>query len=506
MGFGLAGSTVALSIDQAIDYTPPKPSLRDRFSHLSEIAHDIDWIPDLGTQIGSFTWFRGLATLSLLCGSAIALSPGFKALPGAVPVPLSGDAWEESRAQSIAPLAWGSDTGRRMASNDLVVSLNTTPERPTIDVTATLGQGDGFARLLERNGVGGSEARKIASMVSGVTSLGDIQPGTVMSLTLGERPSRDMARPVEYLAFRANFGMKLAFRRSGGALQMQRIPVAIDRTPLRLQGRIGDSLYRSARAAGVPAKAVAAYIQAIASKDLLNAAQSDARYDIIVEHARAETGETQVGKLLYAGLIAGNRQARLLQWTIGGRTEWYEASGVGQKRGGMTQPVQGARMSSGFGMRFHPILGYSRFHRGVDFAAVHGTPIRAVTDGVVAMAGRNGGNGNYVRLSHSGTLGSSYSHMSRIVVTPGMRVAQGQLLGYVGSTGLSTGPHLHFEVYRNGAAVNPRTVTFESRSLLSGAELAAFQSRLNAMLSIPVAGAQQMAAAPVAAGSQRLSR
>ncbi len=506
MGFGLAGSTVSLSIDQAIDYTPPKPSLKDRFSHLTDIARDIDWVPDLGTQIGSPTWFRGLMSLSLLCGSAIALSPGFKALPGHVPAPLVGNAWDESRAQSIAPLAWGSDTGRRMASNDLVVPLNTTPERPTIDVSATLGQGDGFARVLERNGVGASEARKVASMVAGVTSLTEIQPGTVMSLTLGPRPSRDMARPLEYLAFRANFGMQLAFSRSGGALQMQRIPIAIDRTPLRLQGRIGDSLYRSARAAGVPAKAVEAYIHAIASKDLLNAAQSDARYDIIVEHARAETGETQVGKLLYAGLTAGNRQARLLQWTIGGRTEWYEASGVGQKRGGMTQPVRGARMSSGFGMRFHPILGYSRFHRGVDFAAVHGTPIVAVTDGVVAMAGRHGGNGNYVRLTHSGTLGTSYSHMSRIVVAPGARVAQGQLLGYVGSTGLSTGPHLHFEVYRNGAAVNPRTVNFESRSLLSGPELAAFRSRLNAMLGIPVAGAQLASVAPVSAGRQRLSR
>jgi murein DD-endopeptidase MepM/ murein hydrolase activator NlpD len=505
MGFGLAGSTVALSLDQAIDYTPPKPTLADRMTRLRDRSHDFDWVPDLGSEIGSRTWLRGVTTCALLCGTAVALSPGFKSLPGSVPAPLVGEAWEESRAQGIAPLAWGADTGRRMASNDMVVALNTTPERPTIDMTLTLGQGDGFARVLERNGVGSSEARKVASMVSGVTNLGDIQPGTVMSMTLGQRTSRDVARPIEYLAFRARFDMKLAIRRNGGALSLQRIPIAIDNTPLRIQGRVGDSLYMSARAAGVPAKAVEGYIRAIASKGLLNAARSDARYDIIVEHARAETGEVQVGKLLYAGLIVGNRQARLLQWTIGGRTEWYEASGVGEKRGGMVQPVANARMSSGFGMRFHPILGYGRFHRGVDYAAVHGTPIRAVTDGLIAFAGRNAGYGNHVRISHSGNLGTSYSHLSRIMVAPGSRVAQGQLIGYVGSTGLSTGPHLHFEVYRNGAPVNPRSVAFESRSLLSGQELAIFRARLNAMLNIPVAG-QLTATAPATAGPQRLSR
>jgi murein DD-endopeptidase MepM/ murein hydrolase activator NlpD len=172
----------------------------------------------------------------------------------------------------------------------------------------------------------------------------------------------------------------------------------------------------------------------------------------------------------------------------------------------MTQPVANARVSSGFGMRMHPILGYSRFHKGMDFAAVHGTPVRAVTDGMVAIAGRHGGNGNFVRLSHSAALGTSYSHLSRIAVSPGSYVRQGQVIGYVGSTGLSTGPHLHFEVYRNGAPVNPRMVSFESRSLLSGQELALFRARLNAMLSIPVAGQSSTASNSSQFGMQKLSR
>jgi murein DD-endopeptidase MepM/ murein hydrolase activator NlpD len=507
-GFGSSGSTGALSLDQAIGFQSGKSGWADRIAHVRDSARDLELVPDLGSEIGSLTWFRGFATCAALCATAIAFTPKIEPLEGAIVAPLSGDAWEETRAQGIAPLAWGSDTGRRMASNDMVEMLATSPERPTIDVTATLGQGDGFARVLERNGVGGVEARKIASMVAGVTSLGGIAPGTVMSMTLGERPSKDMPRPLEYLAFRARFDMKLAIRRSGGALAMQKLPIAIDNSPLRIRGRVTNGLYLSARSAGAPAKAVEAYIKALASKDMLNSAmQRGAEFDFIVEQARAETGEAKHGKLLYAGLNTDNRNIRLLQWTIDGRTEWFEASGVGQSRPGMTQPVANARMSSGFGMRFHPILGYGKFHKGMDFAAVHGTPVHAVTTGIVAFAGRNAGYGNHIRLTHSATLGSSYSHLSRIAVAPGTRVAQGQVIGYVGSTGLSTGPHLHFEVYRNGVAVNPRGVSFASRSLLSGQELALFRARLGAMLSIPVSGAQTASAIyPAPAGGSKLSK
>jgi murein DD-endopeptidase MepM/ murein hydrolase activator NlpD len=127
-------------------------------------------------------------------------------------------------------------------------------------------------------------------------------------------------------------------------------------------------------------------------------------------------------------------------------------------------------------------------HRGIDFGAPHGSPIRAATDGIVNFAGRNRGNGNYIRLNHAGNIGSSYSHLSRIAVAPGARVLQGQVIGYVGSTGLSTGPHLHFEVYKNGQAVNPKSVSFQSSSLLEGRELAAFRNRLKSLVSLPVSG------------------
>jgi murein DD-endopeptidase MepM/ murein hydrolase activator NlpD len=180
----------------------------------------------------------------------------------------------------------------------------------------------------------------------------------------------------------------------------------------------------------------------------------------------------------------------MMQWAKDGAQQWFEAAGVGRQTGGMIQPVPGA-VSSGFGMRMHPILGYSRMHRGIDFRASYGTPILAVSDGRVAFAGWHGGHGRAVAINHGGGLGTMYAHMSRIAVAPGTAVRRGQVIGYVGSTGLSTGPHLHFEVLRNGAAVDPRAVRFTQRPQLEGAELANFRARLRTLLGTRIGAVQQ---------------
>jgi murein DD-endopeptidase MepM/ murein hydrolase activator NlpD len=225
------------------------------------------------------------------------------------------------------------------------------------------------------------------------------------------------------------------------------------------------------------------------------------RFDIILEHRRAATGESETGQLLYAGLDrAGGKDINMLQWTQGGRTEWFEASGVGKQSGILQRPVPGT-VSSNFGMRFHPILGYTRMHKGLDFRAGYGTPILAVADGRVAGAGWAGGYGQQVQLAHSGGLVSTYSHMSRIAARAGSNVRQGQVIGYVGSTGLATGPHLHYELHRNGVAINPASVRFVTRATLSGPDLAAFRARLRNLLAIRsgAATATRMASAPAKA-------
>jgi murein DD-endopeptidase MepM/ murein hydrolase activator NlpD len=146
-------------------------------------------------------------------------------------------------------------------------------------------------------------------------------------------------------------------------------------------------------------------------------------------------------------------------------------------------PVAG-RITSGFGMRYHPILHYERFHAGLDFGAPYGSPIVAAANGQVVAAGWAGGYGNEVQISHGGGVVTLYGHMSGIVARPGEAVRQGQVIGYVGSTGLSTGPHLHFEVKVDGRAVNPLDVRLQTRSEISSADEAAFKARLKQMQSI----------------------
>jgi murein DD-endopeptidase MepM/ murein hydrolase activator NlpD len=318
-------------------------------------------------------------------------------------------------------------------------------------------------------------------------------------MILGRRPNRNVARPLERLTVRARLELALELNREGGALTVKRIPIAVDNTPLRIRGVVGGSLYRAARAAGADPSTIQAYLKVLATR--LNVGSdvgSDDQFDIIVAHRRAATGENEVGQLLFAGLDrARGTDINMLKWAQGDQQQWFEASGVGERRGVLAAPVSGARLSSSYGLRFHPILGYRRMHAGMDFAASYGSPIYAVTDGRVSYAGWHGGHGKYVRLEHSGGIGSGYAHMSRVAVAAGQMVRRGQVIGYVGSTGLSTGPHLHYELYRGGATVNPNSIKFTQVAQLSGAALNAFRARLAELQRLPV-GFSKPAAAPVA--------
>lgn len=431
---------------------------------------------DLARGVGSRRWLGGAAALTGLSAIALSAWPEFSPLEAAPAMEMTEGVRDEFRSQMIMPLALGADSGRHMGPTAAVSPLEAAPERPRLDLVATLTQGDGFVRMLERAGVGTAEAENVAKMVAEIVPLSEVEAGTRVDITLGRRLSPDAPRPLDALSFRARFDLQLAVERRDGRLLVDPQQIRVDATPLRLRGTVGSSLYRSARAVGVPAHAVQQYLKALGTEVDLNRLGSADEFDMVVDYKRAATGEVEAGQLLYAGLLRDGKPVKqLMRWGKDGR--FYEASGVGEQREGLIAPVPG-RKSSPYGMRRHPILGYKRMHRGLDFKASYGQPIYAVTDGKVQRAGRNGGHGNYVRLSHSGGLATGYSHMSRISVKPGQRVERGQVIGYVGSTGLSTGPHLHYEMYRNGETVDPSSVRFVTRAQLSGRELANFKARM----------------------------
>jgi murein DD-endopeptidase MepM/ murein hydrolase activator NlpD len=462
----------------------------------------IDLAPDLAEDIGSRRWLRGLGTMVSLGAVALALWPDITPLEARPAMPEGEAIRSELRSQMILPLALGADSGRRMGPTAAVIPLKSAPERPQIQMVVTLAPGDSFASMLRRAGVAGDDIDRAAALVGQAVAVGDIQPGTQMDLILGRRTAPGQPRPLDSLSFRARFDLALELTRPGvgqsnpdgtpvipsGPLALIRNPIRVDDTPLRVRGTVGTSLYRSMRAAGVPASAVQEYLKALdAQIDMEREVRPSDEFDIILAYRRAATGERQAGQLLYAGVDrAGRPKTQLMRWGSDGR--FYEASGVGEQRRGLLAPVPGA-LTSGFGMRRHPILGYMRMHAGIDFRASYGTPIVAVTDGRVTSAGRAGGCGIAVRLEHGGGLSTRYCHMSRMAVAPGMSVRRGQVIGYVGSTGLSTGPHLHYEMYRGGRMVNPASVQFVSRALLSGTQLIDFQRQLIKLKQVEVGAA-----------------
>lgn len=495
--FGAAGVTAV-----APSAVLGRPATRFAFNWRSLDISELDLVVDLGDNIGTRTWWRGLATLVLLSVATIKIGTLPMAIPAAVPPEFTAEQLALAAPSAIAPLALGGTTGLDVPASKRVVRLAEPPERPRIEVVARLGRSDTLAGAFRRAGVSASEVATLVDLIDGETDLKSLKPGTGFDLVLGRRPNKSVPRPLESLAFRAAFDLKLEVNRAAdGSLALKRIPIAVDDTPLRVVGRVNGSLYKSARAAGVPARIVAEYIKLMSyGLDFQRDVKGRDTFDIVVEHRRAETGETETGRLIYAGLDQGKRQIELMRWDpASDREQFFNADGSSAKKGLMKTPVDGARMSSGFGMRLHPILGYSRLHKGVDFAAGTGTPIMAAASGTVVYAGVYRGYGNHVRIRHANGIETTYSHMSRFGKggRVGARVEQGQVIGYVGSTGMSTGPHLHYEVYLKGRPVNPRGAKLPFGVQLAGGDLSRFKAQMSRMRSLKTQsiGSEQVAEA-----------
>ena len=446
---------------------------------------------DLGDAIGSRGWWLCFAACTALCGTALWLGAHIMPIPQPARTQLTPAQREMIRPQAIAPLARGGSSGATpIANTRLVEPLAEAPERPRLELTARLNGRDSFEAVLRRAGVGKADIAAVVALVRPLANLGSLPGGTDMDLVLGRRDTRSMPRPLELLGFRAAFDLRLAVSRQGDALVVRRIPIAVDSTPLRVQGLVGSSIERSLRGAGIPARLASDYVKTMRyAVDFQHGVGKRDRFDIVIEQDKAETGEIRHGGLLFAGMArAGKDPIEIGRWNIGNRAEYFRSGGESVKKGLMRTPVNGARLTSGFGMRFHPLLAYSRMHQGVDFGAAWGSPILAAANGVVAFAGRHGGHGNYVLLKHSKELNTGYAHMSRFAVRSGQAVSQGQVIGYVGSTGLSTGPHLHYEAWLRGRPVNPMQLKFIGGSQLSGNDLGQFMAQMNRWRSTAASG------------------
>jgi murein DD-endopeptidase MepM/ murein hydrolase activator NlpD len=345
--------------------------------------------------------------------------------------------------------------------------------------TVEVARGDTLTGILVENGIDDGEARSAVAALSSVYEPTSIRAGQNVTLTFAPEGS-----PLVSIALTPSAERDvLVTRAADGSFAVEDNVKVLTAVEKRARGRIDGSLYASVMAAGVPEAVVVDLIHIYSyDVDFQREVKSGDAFDILYTHYLDETGAAiKGGDIQYAELTLGREKKPLYRFTTADNdTDYYTPRAVSGKRQLMRTPVDGARLSSKFGLRRHPVLGYTKMHKGVDFAAPKGTPVMASGNGVVKMARWHGGYGNFIELTHTNSYSTGYGHLSRIArgIRPGVRVRQGQVIAYVGSTGRSTGPHLHYEVMLKSKQINPMGVKLPTGRELTGKDLIAFQANL----------------------------
>ncbi|HVV34230.1 MAG TPA: peptidoglycan DD-metalloendopeptidase family protein [Vitreimonas sp.] len=338
-----------------------------------------------------------------------------------------------------------------------------------------VGDRETFAALLSRAGVSPQDSGAALSALSKVYNPARVQPNQVINVYF----SRDGANPrLTGLAFRSEPGASVTADRTDTGFTARELQMPLSFEIARISAPVENGLYATALKRGATEHEINSLADAFAyDVDFQRDVRPGDHFELVFERFYDDQGHTvRTGDMLFISLETRNGSRAFYQFLAPGDSQptWYDADGNSAQRFLMKTPVNGARLSSAFGVRIHPVLGYSMMHRGVDFAAAIGTPILAAGDGTVERAGPFSTYGNYVKLRHANGYETAYAHMSRVAVRAGARVRQGQIIGYVGETGRATGPHLHYEVLRGGQQVNPMSLRVPNGRNLTGRALELF--------------------------------
>jgi murein DD-endopeptidase MepM/ murein hydrolase activator NlpD len=400
-------------------------------------------------------------------------SVGAIALPGAVLPRRAGDMEPEIHRGTDAPFFLPPDSKPMEDLGEApVLSGN---HRLTLEIKP----GDTLMNVLVNKGVPRSDAHQAISVLSDVYDPRHIRPGQELTLTFG--PGGFDSGAFQAASFNVSYDSMVEVRREADGFTADTIVKPTVTRPARAEGRIDSSLMQAGIDAGVPASVMIEMIRIYSfDVDFQRDIQKGDSFEVMYERLFDEDGApVHDGAVRYAALTLSGKTYRLYLFEgEDGARDYFNEKGASVRKALLRTPVDGARISSTFGKRRHPILGYTKMHKGTDFAAPSGTPIMAAGDGVVEKAGRNGGYGNYIRIRHNGTYKTAYAHLSKFArgVRAGSRVRQGDIIGYVGTTGRSTGPHLHYEVLIENKQVNPMNVRMPAGRTLAGKELEQFQA------------------------------
>lgn len=347
----------------------------------------------------------------------------------------------------------------------------------------TLKSGQSLGPLLQKNGIEPNTAYAVTQAFSKVHNPRDLRAGQKINLYFGEDGAGFSG-----ISLKPNSENTIFVNRTaGGDFTSKKITAEFNKTLVRVDSAIENSLYLDAQALGAPDKVIVQFSHIYAhSVDFQRDIRAGDKFEMMFEVYRDHKGKTiKAGDLIYTSFSPrGKKSEYFLFKNTKGREGYYDKKGKGAKRMLMRTPINGARLSSRFGRRKHPVLGYTKKHNGVDFAAPRGTPIMAAGTGVIERANRFSTYGNYVRIRHSDGYKTAYAHMKSFArgIKKGRRVVQGQTIGYVGTTGRSTGPHLHYEVHKNGRKINPMRLSTLSGKPLLKSDLPAFKKRVAEIL------------------------
>lgn len=358
------------------------------------------------------------------------------------------------------------------AINNLVL------ENPEKEECLVVKNGDTMISLLMKVGFSKDDAHASIEALKKIHDLKSLKVGQEITV----RYKHEGAKPTLLaLDYKPSGEQTISLTRNEtGELVAKKATVELKKVLKRIQGQISSSFYSSALKKGVPATFVKEAISAL-SYDINWQSDSKAgdSYDFVFEVYEDPDGNVvKVGALKYASFSPHGTKKQIYRFQpTSGSAGYYNQDGTSVVKALLQTPLDPSKMriTSKFGVRRHPIRGYCKKHQGIDFGAPTGTPIKASGDGVVVKAGFNGNYGNYVLIKHNGEYSTAYAHMKKINVKAGARVTQGQIIGSVGTTGLSTGPHLHYEVIRGGVQINPAGMKLLPTAKLSGKDISLFK-------------------------------
>lgn len=365
---------------------------------------------------------------------------------------------------------------------ETVAYFRPAPAKPR-EKSMTIGKGDTLAGVMQRAGVNAGEAYKIVQVMKKDYDPRRIKPGQKLLFRFDPVDEKGTSYDFVEMQMAIDPLQTVSLTRGEGGFESK---VIEKETKTRMDAghaTIEVSLFGSGTKAGIPSAVLAQALHIYSwdidfQRDIRKGDQIELMYESIVT---TEGEKVKNGNIVYARLNINGHDIPVYRYEMkNGDVDYFTPDGVSMRKALMKTPVDGARLSSGFGMRHHPVLGYNKMHKGLDFAAPTGTPIYAAGDGTVEKAGRNGGYGNYVRIRHNSDLKTAYAHMSKFAkgMSAGKRVKQGEVIGYIGTTGRSTGPHLHYEVHLKGTQVNPNSVKLPQGETLRGQELQAFKMHI----------------------------